>query len=128
MNLLRQHFLEPFFAALRFFTRLPVPAWVGHDAESLNRAAPFFPAIGLVIGLASALAFMLASAFWPKTIAVLLAMGLTIYLTGAFHEDGLSDMVDGIGQAHHLFAEPLVFAAALEIHKAAVSQMGNRFL
>jgi len=97
MNLLRQHFLEPFFAALRFFTRLPVPAWVGHDAESLNRAAPFFPAIGLVIGLASALAFMLASAFWPKTIAVLLAMGLTIYLTGAFHEDGLSDMVDGIG-------------------------------
>lgn len=97
MNLLRQHFLEPFFAALRFFTRLPVPAWVGHDAESLNRAAPFFPAIGLVVGLASAITFMLASAFWPKTIAVLLAMGLTIYLTGAFHEDGLSDMVDGIG-------------------------------
>ena len=28
--------LEYFFGAIRFFTRLPVPAWVGHSAEALN--------------------------------------------------------------------------------------------
>jgi adenosylcobinamide-GDP ribazoletransferase len=29
--------LEYFFAALRFFTRLPVPAWVGHSQDQLNK-------------------------------------------------------------------------------------------
>ena len=27
--------LEYFFGAIRFFTRLPVPAWVGHSSEAL---------------------------------------------------------------------------------------------
>jgi adenosylcobinamide-GDP ribazoletransferase len=30
-------------------------------------------------------------------VAVLLSMAATIYATGAFHEDGLSDTVDGLG-------------------------------
>ena len=30
--------LEYFFGALRFFTRLPVPVWVGHSAEALDRS------------------------------------------------------------------------------------------
>ena len=31
--------LEYFFAALRFFTRLPVPRWVGHAQDQLDHAA-----------------------------------------------------------------------------------------
>lgn len=89
--------LAYFFGAVRFFTRLPVPAWVGHSEEALNRSARYFPAVGLVVGLAGALVFALASFFWPKTLAVLLAMAATQYLTGAFHEDGWSDTVDGLG-------------------------------
>ena len=89
--------LEYFFGALRFFTRLPVPAWVGHSAEALNRSARYFPAVGLVIGGIGALVFLGASLFWPHAVAVLLSMAATIYATGAFHEDGLADMVDGLG-------------------------------
>jgi len=89
--------LEYFFGALRFFTRLPVPAWVGHSAEALNRSARYFPAVGLVIGGIGALVFLGASLFWPQAVAVLLSMAATIYATGAFHEDGLADMVDGLG-------------------------------
>lgn len=89
--------LEYFFGALRFFTRLPVPAWVGHSADGLNRSARYFPAVGLVVGGLSALVFLLASRGWPVSLAVLAAMAASIYATGAFHEDGLSDMVDGLG-------------------------------
>ncbi|WP_313951029.1 adenosylcobinamide-GDP ribazoletransferase [Accumulibacter sp.] len=89
--------LAYFFGAVRFFTRLPVPAWVGHSSEALDRAARYFPAVGLLVGAVAALVFILSSQFWPTTLAVLAAMASTIYLTGAFHEDGWSDMVDGFG-------------------------------
>lgn len=89
--------LEYFFAALRFFTRLPTPAWVGHSDETLACAIRYFPAVGLIVGAIAALVFGLSSLFWPKTLAVLAAMSSALYLTGALHEDGWSDMVDGFG-------------------------------
>ncbi len=89
--------LEYFFGAIRFFTRLPVPGWVGHSAEALNRSARYFPAVGLLVGGIGALVFLGAMQLWLQPVAVLLSMAATIYATGAFHEDGLSDTVDGLG-------------------------------
>lgn len=89
--------LEYFLGAVRFFTRLPVPAWVGHSAEALNHSARYFPAVGLLIGGIGALVYLAALQLWPQPVAVLLAMAATIYATGAFHEDGLSDAADGLG-------------------------------
>lgn len=89
--------LACFFAAVRFFTRLPVPTWVGHSAELLDAASRYFPAVGLVVGGIGAAVFWLAAQVWPQPVAVLLSMAATLYATGAFHEDGLSDMADGFG-------------------------------
>jgi len=89
--------LEYFFGAVRFFTRLPVPAWVGHSSEALNRSARYFPAVGLLVGGIGALVYVSATYLWPQPVAVLLSMAATIHATGAFHEDGLADMVDGLG-------------------------------
>lgn len=89
--------LETFLGAIRFFTRLPVPGTLGQDSVALERAIRYFPAVGLIIGALAGLAFAVTSFFWPKTIAVLAAMGTTILVTGALHEDGWSDMVDGFG-------------------------------
>lgn len=80
-----------------FLTRLPVPAWVGHEAAWLARSTPYFPAVGLMVGLWGALAFGLVSALWPPVIALLVAVAATVWLTGAFHEDGLADTFDGMG-------------------------------
>lgn len=96
MNALRRE-LEYFFGAVRFFTRLPVPAWAGHSAEALNHSSRYLPAVGLLIGTLGALVYFGAAFIWPKSVAILLSMAVTIYATGAFHEDGLSDMVDGLG-------------------------------
>ncbi len=89
--------LQLFFTALAFFTRIPCAAWGGHSEEDLNHAAKYFPLVGVVVGALAALVYQAASAMLPASLAVLLSMVSTLLLTGAFHEDGLSDAVDGLG-------------------------------
>jgi adenosylcobinamide-GDP ribazoletransferase len=88
---------EYFFGAVRFFTRLPVPAWVGHSQEALDRAARYFPLVGILVGVLGGLTFLLAATILPVSIALIFSMAATLLVTGAFHEDGLADTVDGFG-------------------------------
>ena len=89
--------LEYFFAALRFFTRLPVPAWIGHSQDQLDHAARYFPLIGIIIGGIGAGVTELAALVLPIGVAILLGMAATLFATGAFHEDGFADSCDGFG-------------------------------
>jgi adenosylcobinamide-GDP ribazoletransferase len=86
-----------FLTAVQYFTRVPVPAWVGHSAAQLDGSARYFPAVGLLLGIYSAGAYAVAAAFWHPVAAALLATAATVLATGAFHEDGLADTVDGLG-------------------------------
>jgi adenosylcobinamide-GDP ribazoletransferase len=92
-----EHQLRLFFIALQFFTRLPIPRWVGFDADWLHHASRYFPAVGLVVGTVAAMVYGLAGLVWPPAVAVLLSTVAGIYLTGAFHEDGFADTCDGLG-------------------------------
>jgi len=92
-----RHQLRLFFTALQFFTRLPVPRWVGFDAAWLQHATRYFPAVGLVVALACAAVYGLSALLLPQLVAVLLSTAAGIYLTGAFHEDGFADVCDGFG-------------------------------
>ncbi|HEU0187142.1 MAG TPA: adenosylcobinamide-GDP ribazoletransferase [Gallionellaceae bacterium] len=83
--------------AVQFFTRLPMPAWVGHSPAQLDQSARYFPAIGILVGACCAVVLWLATLALPPTLAVALSMLAGIMLTGAFHEDGLSDFADGMG-------------------------------
>jgi adenosylcobinamide-GDP ribazoletransferase len=53
--------------------------------------------VGLIVGLISAIVFSLSFLVLPQGVSILLSMAASIYLTGAFHEDGLTDMTDGLG-------------------------------
>lgn len=86
-----------FLLALGFFTRIPVPQFANFQEEYLNHSAKYFPLIGVIVGLCGAAAFMVSVIVLPQHIAVLISMATTIYLTGAFHEDGLADSTDGFG-------------------------------
>ena len=89
--------VELLLTAVMFYTRLPCPAWVGHDAELLNRATVYFPLIGWLVGGAAAGVYWGAAQLWPPAVAVLLSTAAGVLLTGAFHEDGLADVCDGFG-------------------------------
>lgn len=80
-----------------FYTRIPVPKWVGYSKENLNKATGYFPLVGVVVGAVGGGVFWLAQELLPLPIAIILSMIATILLTGAFHEDAISDFCDGFG-------------------------------
>jgi adenosylcobinamide-GDP ribazoletransferase len=83
--------------ALQFLTRLPMPRNLGYTPERLAAAPRYYPVVGALVGAIGAAAFWLADSLFPSPVAVVLSMAATLLATGAFHEDGLADMADGIG-------------------------------
>lgn len=88
--------LRLFLTAVQFFTRIPVPASVGHSAEQLDGSTRYFPLVGIVVGTAASAVLALAALRLPISVAVLLSMLTSVMITGAFHEDGLADSADGL--------------------------------
>lgn len=91
------HELRLFFTALQFFTRAPIPTWVGFEPDWLGQSARYFPAVGIVVGAVAAAVYVLSLLFFPQAVAVLMSAIAAIALTGALHEDGLADAADGFG-------------------------------
>ena len=90
-----------FLLALQFFTRIPVTGrlaqWVGYSPAMLRASAAHFPAVGWVVGAIGALTLAGALALWQPLVAAVLCTVVTVLVTGAFHEDGLADVADGLG-------------------------------
>jgi adenosylcobinamide-GDP ribazoletransferase len=86
--------------AVQYFTRLPMPRWVGHGAAELTGTTRYFPAVGIAVGAVGAAVFWAASIVFPPVIAAILSTIATAVLTGALHEDGLADTLDGLGGGH----------------------------
>jgi adenosylcobinamide-GDP ribazoletransferase len=82
---------------LALYTRIPMP---GDERPDLARASWAAPVAGALVGLAGAAVLWLAGGLGlPPWAAALLAVGTTILITGALHEDGLADVADGFGGA-----------------------------
>ena len=89
--------LNYFLLALAFFTRIPIPASTPYSAERLNHASRYFAAVGLIIGLICGGTLWIFTMLLPSSSAIVISMVFGLLLTGAFHEDGLADMCDGLG-------------------------------
>lgn len=89
--------LDYFLSGLSFYTRLPCPSSVVYRPENFNKSRKYLPLIGLLVGLVAAVVYFLSSLVFPSSVSILLSMIMTVYLTGAFHEDGFADSCDGFG-------------------------------
>lgn len=89
--------LHLFFNALTYFTRFTSPSWVHYTKETQAKSTKYLPWVGLLIGFYAALIYWLSSFIFTDSIAVILSMLSSIWMTGALHEDGLADCCDGFG-------------------------------
>jgi adenosylcobinamide-GDP ribazoletransferase len=84
--------------AMSLLTILPVGPANSFDGGEVARASWALPVAGLVVGLAGAVAYAIAHRVGlPAGAAATLALATTILVTGALHEDGLADTLDGLG-------------------------------
>jgi len=89
--------LRLFFTALTFFTRIPCARFSSSDEQDYALSAKYLPLLGIVVGAVAASVYIAAHHVFPTEIAVLASMAASLWLTGAFHEDGLADAADGLG-------------------------------
>lgn len=86
-----------FATALMFFTRIPVPFTIPYSSEIMNKSQKYFAWIGLLVGLINAGILYLSTQLFNLEIGIVLMMISSVLLTGAFHEDGFTDMCDSFG-------------------------------
>ena len=87
-------------AAIGFLTRLPLPAGAASELRDVALSQAWFPAVGLLIGLALlGVDRAVSRALPPVSVAVLDVVALAVF-TGALHLDGLADAADGLFGGH----------------------------
>lgn len=85
--------MKGFIAAIQFITILPFGKSATFDPKKM---VPFFPVVGLLLGILVAVFDQAALRLWRPPVTALLDVILLIIMTGAFHLDGLGDTADGL--------------------------------
>ena len=96
-NIDQTKWYDRIWASYIFFTRLPF--WRLHQPpkECYKTVVEHWPLTGWLIGAVMAATLWLGSLYLPYMVAVLMAIVVRLLLTGALHEDGLADFLDGFG-------------------------------
>jgi adenosylcobinamide-GDP ribazoletransferase len=84
--------------AFAFLTRLPFRGGARPEPGALARAAWAFPLAGILVGVIGGIAFEIGDRLaLPINAMALIAVAVTVLITGGLHEDGLADTMDGLG-------------------------------
>lgn len=84
-------------ASFIFFTRLPIWRLYQPPKEAYATVVEHWPLTGWLTGGFMAATLFGACHILPYPVAVILAIIVRLFLTGALHEDGLADFFDGFG-------------------------------
>jgi adenosylcobinamide-GDP ribazoletransferase len=81
-------------AAVRYLTIVPLPG--PQPQEALGRSAPWFPVVGIGLGLVLAAIERGLAPLFPTILVAVLVVAAWKLLTGGLHLDGLADSLDGL--------------------------------
>lgn len=85
-----------FILMIQFFTRIPIRINVLAEEKDFSKGLPYFPLVGLVIGIFNYLAFYIFSYLGEGLLPIVFWLLANIVVTGAIHIDGLADTCDGL--------------------------------
>jgi len=111
--------MDDFRRAVGFLTIVPLRATDTWTPETLGRSMAYYPLVGVCLGLALWLLYLLLQAVVPRAITMVVLLGGLTVCTGGLHLDGLADTVDGFSRGKsredtlRLFKEPHVGAVAV---------------
>ena len=88
---------QAFWLAVGFLTRIPMLARIDYSQRLMNQSSLYFPLVGLMLGVIYLCVYSLLSLAFSPLISIILMVIVHLFLTGAFHEDGLADSVDALG-------------------------------
>ena len=92
MNIKRE--LENFISAIQYFTIIPIKKYHSFRNESIF----YLPLVGILIGILNLIFFKIILLIIKEIeLAIIAMMIFNSFLTGALHEDGFSDFIDGFG-------------------------------
>jgi len=97
MNDTTTHWYDRLWAALIFFTRLPFWRIYQPPQDSFKAVVEYWPLAGWITGGAMAATLYFGSMVFPWMVTVIVAIIVRMLITGALHEDGLADFMDGFG-------------------------------
>jgi adenosylcobinamide-GDP ribazoletransferase len=91
------HWYDRIWASFIFFTRLPF--WRLHEPPQAcyKTVVEHWPLVGWLTGGVMAAILYFGSMVMPYLVAVIVAIVVRMLVTGALHEDGLADFLDGFG-------------------------------
>lgn len=91
------HWYDRIWASFIFFTRLPF--WRLHEPPQAcyKTVVEHWPLVGWLTGGVMAAILYFGSMVMPYLVAVIAAVVVRMLVTGALHEDGLADFLDGFG-------------------------------
>ena len=96
------HQLRLLLAALRVYTRVPfiarLPGVTSDVPTRAGDAIRYLPIAGLLVAIAQSVVYMFASIVLPHAVALLLAIGAGLILTGACHEVGWARFCTMLGE------------------------------
>jgi len=97
MTVILQREWQAFWLALGFLTRIPMLVRIDYSQTLMNRSSVYFPLVGLLLGAIYTGLYLLLSQLWSLPVCLLLVLIFHLWITGAFHEDGLADSIDALG-------------------------------
>jgi adenosylcobinamide-GDP ribazoletransferase len=91
--------IRPLLAAIQFLTVIPFPKSFTGGEKELEKCMPFFPVVGLLIGIIiAAFDHIMGFIFPPLPASVITVIAMTA-ISGGLHMDGLADTADGFFSA-----------------------------
>jgi adenosylcobinamide-GDP ribazoletransferase len=85
--------LNPLLIAVQFLTRFPVPLPEAPSHDGVARSLPWYPLVGMLIGIVLWMSAGLLQTL-PVAVLAMLVLGIWVMITGALHLDGLADSAD----------------------------------